>query len=321
MALQFRTLVRWLVPAWFNRDDQAKVNQVQALMLDAHSQRLRDGITQRFPSYAGDEALALIGSDRGIIRGRSETKARYAARLKAWRWPRGHRTRGSAFALLEQFSDYWSGLPVWSLDASGNRHDRDVDGDESYSYGNSWTWDAVSGWARFWLVLDATGLLMAQLDWGDADLWGGDWGVSDYTWGQQGATSDDVRAVRRLVTGKRPWRPAGTQPEWMIVSFDGTTPTPDATWEHWSQNVAGTQTATRSASYRYWSLAPAWNNTYAGDPTNFPDDTYIVDGTTEAGDPTSFPSSATLPRSGSSYAGDPTSFPASVQLLDDGDPP
>lgn len=296
---RFRDLVRWLVPAWFNRDDQEKVNYVQALLCDAHTQRLRDGVTARFPSYAGASALALLGRDRGIMRGRSETDAHYAERLKAWRFPRGHKVRGSAFALLRQVSEYWGGLPCWAIDASGNRHDLAADGTETYSYGNSWTWDGVSGWARFWIGLDVTGQ-PSQFS----------WDVSDY---------GDSAAMRRLLTG-RAWRPAGTQPEWLVVTFDGTTPTPDATWAHWSQNVAGTQTATRDADYRYWSLDPAWNNMYAGDPTNFPDDTYIADGSVEGGDPASFPSSAVLPRSGTATAGDPASFPTSVQLVDDGDP-
>jgi hypothetical protein len=298
MATNFRGLYKYMVPSWLYEGEGEIVLHSLSLILDAATQRMRDGLTARFPVYAGDSALALIGRDRGIPRGRAETVAHYAARLTAWRYPRGHRTRGSAFALLEQVSEYFGGIGCWTIDANLNRHVRTADGTEAYSYGYPWEWDTqpASNWSRFWLVVDGPAM--------PAD-----------------PVFEDVRAIRALFYGAIPWRPAGTQPEWMILQDafgDIVIPAGDD-WSRWSVNVAGAQLPLRWYGNRYWSLDPEHNNEYAGNPANFAAETLMADGTTYAGgDPTSFPASATLP-SGATYAGDPTSFPVLVRLVDDGD--
>lgn len=326
MALNFRETLLRIVPSWLSADDGGKVLFVLGVLIDASVERLRQGLDARFPSRTGPSALVLIGQDRGIQRGRSETDAHYAARLKAWRYPRGHRVRGSAFALLEQISEYWGAVADWVIDANGTRHDRTAAGVESYSYGNSWTWDSLTGLARFWVCVDGSDLFTEHPDFGDANLFGGSLGTDGaYVWGMAGWTYDDTRAMRRLMTG-RAWRPAGTQPEWLVVSLDGTDPTPDATWEHWSENTAGaagfrdnvgTQVAARDVDFRYVSLAPAYNNTYTGDPDNFPATVTLCDASTDTGDGAAWVTSTTLPDS-SSYAGD-DSWVTSVQLIDDGE--
>jgi hypothetical protein len=322
MAKTFRQVYKWLVPPFLLEGEGALVLESLSAIVDSATQRLRSGLEARFPSYAGESALALIGRDRGIVRGRSETAEHYAARLIAWRYPRGHRVRGSAFALLEQFSEYFGGVDCWTIDVRGSRHDRTAAGEESYSYGNAWDWDgegATPNWGRFFVVLDLEGIASEQLEWSDPDLWGGAFGDPDYTIGQLGINHEDVLALRRMMTG-RAWKPAGVRAEWVIVSLDGTEPTPDGTWLHWSRNVAGVQTPTRSAAHRYWSLSPAHNNVYAGDPDSFAETFPMLDGTTYDGDPTSFPTSFTLP-GGSTYSGNPDNFPSSLQLVDDGDIP
>jgi hypothetical protein len=129
--------------------------------------------------------------------------------------------------------------------------------------------------------------------------------------------------MRKLFRAPHAWRPAGTSPEWMIVQLSNWTsspvPVPDATWEHWSKNMAGVQTPSRDPAFRYISLAPDVNNAYAGNPANFPTSSVVAGGGTYAGNPASFPTSTTLPN-GSPYAGNPASFPRVVQLIDDGDP-
>lgn len=322
MALNFRNTLLRIVPHWLSADEGGKVLHVLGLLVDASAERLRQGLDARFPSRTGPSALALIGQDRGIQRGRSETDAHYAARLKAWRYPRGHRVRGSAFALLEQISEYWGAIADWVIDANGTRHDRSAAGVESYSYGNSWTWDSLTGLARFWVCVDGSSAFLEHPDFGDANLFGGSLGTGGaYVWGMTGWTYDDTRAMRRLLTG-RAWRPSGTQPEWLIVSLDGSEPAPDATWERWSKNSAGagdqvgTQVAARSADFRYISLAPAHNNTYAGDERNFPASVTLCDASTSAGDD-SWVASTTLPN-GSTSTGD-DSWVTSVQLIDDGE--
>lgn len=325
MALNFRQVVKWLVPAWLNDGEGAAVLWVLCAMKDAFTERTRQGLDARFPSRTVASANALTGADRGIGKGRTETNAHYAQRLIRWRWPRGHRTRGNPFALLEQASEYFGGVVCWTIDVRGNRYDRSAAGVETFSQGHAWNWDgaAVSPrWARGWLVLDLSTLASAQPDFGDADLWGGELGDPNYSVGMAGVSAEDALAIRDLVRAdaKRPWKPAGVRAEWAIVSLDGTEPTPDGTWLNWSQVVAGVRSATRDPAFRYFSLSPTKNNVYAGDPDVFGTTFPLVDGTPYSGDPDVFPTTITL-SDGSSYAGNPDNFPTTIRLLDDGDVP
>jgi hypothetical protein len=313
----FQTIFRFLTPSWLHTGEGELVLASLALIKDAFAERALQGLDARFPSRTGASALALTGQDRGIIRGRSETDAQYAARLIGWRYPRGHRTRGSAFALLSQVGAYWGDFVTWTIDRRGNYHERSASGAESYEYGVAWDWDstpATPQWARFWVAIEpSSGSGVAA--W--LDFWGGELSP-DVTVGQTGVTPDDVRAMVRLFEG-RAWKPAGTRAEWLIVSLDGSDQTPDGTWGTWSQNVSGTQIATRYSNWRFWALS-ATVNLYAGDVDNFPDDTEMPGGGTYAGDHNVFPASTTLP-DGSTYAGDHGTFPEIVRLVDDGSPP
>ncbi len=334
MAKNFRQLFRWLVPSWLggggaesatepeDADDGEKVLWSLAILKDAWLESLRQGLDARFPSRASESANQLTGADRGIPRGRDETNAHYAQRLIRWRYPYGHRVRGNSFSLLEQFSEYFGGVDGYVIDVTGNKRERTAAGALSYSYGNAWDWDgegAAPRWARFWVVLDLSAIASEQLDFGDPDLWGGELGTLGYSVGQQGVTAQDVEALRRMMRG-RAWKCAGTRPEWVIVSLDGTDPEPDGTWLNWSSNVGGTQTPTRSSAHRYWSLSPLTNNVYAGNPDSYADLLPLPGGGTYAGDPDNYPATITL-ASGAAYAGNPDNYPETIRLLDDGDLP
>ena len=249
MAKTFRSILRFLVPSWLND----AVTQSHADIIDENLARVRAGLEARFPSTAQPDALYLIGRDRGIPRGRTETADHYRQRLIAWRYPRGHRVRGSAFALLNQVSEYFGGIFCWTIDRNGNRHDRASDGSESFSYGYPWDWDGVVVGpgvprGRFWLVLNLQGVARPNPKIGDPNLWGGAIGGGrGYTVGHLGVTSDDVIAIRRLLYGDVPWRPAGTLGIYAVISLDGATPVPTAAWKDWTG---------RSPNYRYWRLTP-----------------------------------------------------------------
>lgn len=299
------------------------------------------------PRRTSPSALALISADRLILRGRSETDAHYAERLAQWRTGHhSHRARGTAWALLDQIAEYVGGARCYSLDPhravhvrgstpadvaepGGLTFDRDA---ESYGedFQPTFIWDVLDPtvhWSRFWVVLCAN----PQLPWvtetpnfGDAALWGGAVGTPGYCIGLSGWTPADTLAMRKLTRGRHEWRPAGTQPEWLIIQLTdweaGNDVQTDGSGyhEHWSRNDAGTQVPTRSTDSRYISLSPAVNNAYAGNPESFCEDATMAGGGTYAGDPASFPASVVLP-SGSTYAGDPARFPLTVQLVDDGD--
>lgn len=351
MARNFRELVPFKVPPFLLEGDGGAILHSLAMLKDITLQRVRDGLTARFPTKAGPSALALISADRMILRGRFETDAHHAERLTQWRTGHhSHRARGMAWALLDQIFNYvredspTGGARCWTIDARLAAHYRGVDAFDSLTfdpsegddaaeawtddYQGAWTWDGLDPdvhWSRFWVVLNANPELPwieEAPDFGDADLWGGAIGTLGYCVGLVGWNPTDTLAMRKLTRSKHPWRPGGTQPEWLVISLIDWTVAgevqPDATWEHWSSNVAGTQTPTRSTDARYISLSPHINNVYSGNPDSFCDDSTMAGGGTYAGDPTSFPASTVLPH-GETYAGDPASFPLAPQLVDDGD--
>ena len=320
--MRFRDLYQYLVPAWLYNGQGGAVLYSLSALIDAQAQKARDSLECRFPRRASASANALTSADRGIFRGRAETDAHYAERLVRWRWPRGHRTRGSAFAWLEQVGEYWGGLPVESVDARGNRFSRTAAGVETAVHGTAWTWDdePASSWSRFWGILDGRGVFTAHpLNWDDA--YGGTWDPdSTYTIGQLGAAPGDAAAMRAMLRGRRAWKPAGTQAEWLIVVVDGAPSAivPDATWERWSRvDEFGVRVETRSSSARYWRLRDAVN-TYAGDAALWSGATRPGSGLYYEGDPASWPASAAGP-DGTVYTGDPAVWPASALLPDDGD--
>lgn len=323
MALNFRSLYKWFLPGSYHVEDTdgEKVLYSLALIEDAFDQMARDRVEARFPSRAGESALALIGADRGIIRGRAETEEHYAARLIPWRYPRGHRVRGNAVALLEQIWEYFGGgFELHTIQDNGLSFSRSDVGDEAVSNYGGWDWDSATvttGPYRFWIVIDGTSLITATPDYGDPLLYGGQHGDSSYAIGHEGISADDVNAIRRLFRG-RAWKPAGTRAMWACVSFDGTDPVPEGLYGRWSVNAAGNYAACRSPDYRYWALDPT-ALLYSGVQV-FPDSADLPGGGTYAGDPASFPLSAVEP-GGFVYAGNPARFLVSAKLVDDGSIP
>lgn len=319
---RFQNIFSFLVPSWLSEGEGGLVLASLGLIKDAFLERAEQGLDARFPTRTGPSALALIGDDRGIVRGRSETIEQYARRLIAWRYPRGHRTRGSAFALLSQVVAYWGDAITFAntIDKSSNLHVTLADGTESYFYGAiTWNWDGTPispNWARFWLgiTVSATSGIGAWPDFDDPELWGGALNA-DVCVGIRGITPDDARAMRRLFTG-RAWKPAGTRAEWLIVNLDGSAPASDGTWGTWSRNVAGTQTATRPAGWRFVALTAVLNE-YAGNAANWPDDYDAPGGGTYAGT-SAWADEITLV-DGSTYAGDSATF-TTPTLPDDGSP-
>ncbi|MFA5436586.1 MAG: hypothetical protein WC372_11165 [Candidatus Neomarinimicrobiota bacterium] len=316
MASRFRSVYTWLLPAWLTEGEGGKVAHALTLIVDAGVQRLRDSLEARMPRRAGPSALRLIGDDRGIPRGRSETAEHYAERLVRWRYPRGHRCRGSAFALLEQVSEYWGGLPTATVDARGTWHLRSADGVETVDRSLDWTWDArpASDWARFWVLIDARGVLSEWAPWGGEP-------DSEETIGQVGATVWDVRALRDLLYGPRPWRPAGTLPEWAVVVLEGELVDidPDATWARWSTvDEFSVRTESRDPNARYWALDPERLLPYAGDATLWTDVPLLDGGGDYEGDDEVWLDAIPLADTGEAE-GSGVEYPATIRLVDDGE--
>lgn len=252
----FRAIARSLGPSWLLSEGHGeRVAYTISVLLDAFMQRAKEGLEARFPSRTSPSGQALIGQDRGILKGKTETYEHYAARLKRWRWPRGHRVRGNAFALLEQIAEYFGGMRCYTIDPKGTIDLREFDGTESTSYDNEWDWDgtpATPNWARFWIVLDPAPDHPEIIPW--PTLGDGAWGSLDpqvnrlKCLGHQGITPDDARAIKGLLRGRIQWRPGGTRKEWVIVALEPTSgggPVPDGEWATYQG---------RSAAFRYWNL-------------------------------------------------------------------
>jgi len=321
---RFRQIFYDLLPWWLTNGEGELVQYSLGFMRDHMVTRARLSLEARLPSRAGASALALLGADRGIIRGRTESRESYVARLKAWRYPRGHRIRGNAFALLDQIANYWGAtlFDVSTISRNLVRNRREPDGTETTTYSTEWTWDDgdLAQWGRFWVVMQCQpgsgiGYTPAL---GDPALWS----YNDPTAciGLTGMTPEDVVAMRRLFRG-RAWKPAGTRAEWMIFSKDGGFPVYEAgDQKNWGVDSGGVRIPGRYPAYRYVSLSPSANNTYSGDPTKFPTTVRLLGGADYTGDPTNFTTTATLP-GGRVYTGNPARFPDKVLLVDDGDAP
>lgn len=256
MAHTFREVVRFMLPSWMTQGEGGLVHYVAAAIIDAANERVRQGLRARFPSLAGPSALALIGEDRGIVRGRTEATEHYVQRLIAWRFPRGHRVRGNAFAMLEQIAEYFGGIRTWTIDRNQTRRARAVDGTETFTYDYAWNWDGIAAsprWGRFWIVIDPVPELPGVKPWPTFGVgtWGGAATIGaiarSVSVGQQGVTPDDCRAIRDLFRGRHPWHCAGTMPQVAILTFDGAAPVPAGSWAHY---------AGRNGAFRYWNVTP-----------------------------------------------------------------
>lgn len=343
MARRFRGLRYFLAPPWLTgKGDGEKIAYTLEAMLDVFTEKLRQGLEARFPSRAGLSALRLITGDRGLLRGRSETNAALAERLKAWRTPRTHAVRGNAYEALLQIWHYWGGIYAATVDAHGLRHeiaaDDEPDADEmanpdtlaAWVDSGDTTWDdldADTHWSRFWVILQPTAAhnVEPSPDFGDADLWGGALGTPGYTLGQTSVTPEDVSAMRALFA-EFAWN-GPSVPEWVVLVFDGDDVDgvePDPEWKYWSKDDgSGTRIAARSSDYRYWSLSPQRNNTYSGDRSRpWPEAVTMVDGSVYVADRTNGAAwgAVTLPN-GETYTGVRTRFPTRILLVDDGSVP
>lgn len=247
MAFSFRSIFRRLLPHWLLDGDGEKVHYSHALLFDAMSERLRQGIRARFPADAPEDALALIGRDRRITRGFAEPSDNYRLRLPGFlnEW----RLAGAAWPMLHQLLGYCGylagGMVVRTVDNRGNWNTIDAAGaTSSRPNAGNWNWDGdVDKWARFWPILYPPAELWTQgPTLGDPDLWGGAIGTPGYTVGST-ATPEQVAAVKHIV---REWKPAGTRCPKVVVAFDAddfeqtdlTPPNPDGDWNEPDNRIA-----------------------------------------------------------------------------------
>lgn len=100
---RFRTIWKFLIPGWLQRGQGELVQYTQGLLKDAFAEASHQTALLHFPSVCADDALDMHGRSRGLPRGVLESADAYRTRLLGWRYPKGHRVRGTRAALLEQF--------------------------------------------------------------------------------------------------------------------------------------------------------------------------------------------------------------------------
>lgn len=125
---KFRDTLWLLCPPWLQHGYAQAVLYAVSVQLDAGADALNAGVKIRFPGVYTPESLGMIGAERRIRRGLSESDANYAQRLV--RWLEDHKRRGGPYAMLDQM--YWHYAPdtfpitisypsgaVFSMDAAG----------------------------------------------------------------------------------------------------------------------------------------------------------------------------------------------------------
>lgn len=116
-----------LSPTALLRPNGAAFEAAFGSVKDAQLDRDIAAVKAKYPNVAPSDALSIIGADRGIPRGQSETDAAYAARLvNAWNtWP----WAGTPYGMLQAFraTGYTNvficqpnGGKEFTLDANGN---------------------------------------------------------------------------------------------------------------------------------------------------------------------------------------------------------
>lgn len=144
---------RWVlqkVPPWLRRADGGNILSAIGEVADTIVDRHGAGVRLRFPN-SDEDALALCGEERRIIRGPLEPAPAYALRVQAWL--EAHRRRGSVYTLLEQWHAYNFGAErtIEIVYASGTRYTLASDGTITK---DSITWSpGGTGWARAWAFL------------------------------------------------------------------------------------------------------------------------------------------------------------------------
>lgn len=191
------------IPGWL-RDEWGEAWQ-RGIALVAHESLARGAIAAllaRLPGRAPDDALPLIGDDRGIERGLNETRFSYVTRLRrafaAWR------AAGTSAGVQRELraAGFLSALVIEAKDR----------------------FPGIEPWARFWVEIRDPSLVNATWSWGDGTRWG-----TGAVWGGVNPAAHDL--IQRIV---RRWKGPHTRCE--AVSIIVTEPVWGSGW-HWGDGT------------------------------------------------------------------------------------
>lgn len=217
--MPFRDSIAAISPPWLTRTIGGGLSYACGLVLDGIAQWEIEGVKARMPGVGTPDALYLIGRDRQLDRGPSETDDAYASRLTqafdTWA------TAGAGPTLLRQLRIYFTpstDTPIRLVSNAGVWHTINLTTDvvtKVVSSPSNWEWDAYAStrWWRGWVVIDSSVAPWTRDLWDLVGLWG-DGG----TWGSD-ATPDEVGALKRIVSK---WKPAHITCMNIIVTFTAT---------------------------------------------------------------------------------------------------
>ena len=177
-ALTFRDTLARIVPKWLQGTIGARVLYSMAVHLDGALDLVAEGVKARFPGRpdAAIDALPLIGNERRIRRGPTETVEHYSGRLLTW-WD-DHKRRGGPYALLDQVGRYWDGATTFQIDLvyeMGQHFIRNlglIGGPQDGLPPMSGPYDSdTAHWARWWLVFQWPTSIGDDGLWSDPGTW------------------------------------------------------------------------------------------------------------------------------------------------------
>lgn len=184
MADTYRELMLQIAPPWLATEHAAPFILGMGDVKDSLLWRMREAVKIRFPTYATNDAITMMGGERGIVRGANETRESYAARVReAWdSWE----SAGTAEALLKQLAGagYAAVIPI----TNGRIYSLDGDGAlviETLPIDSWWVDPDPDLWAFFDVII-----------------------VAPFPWGADPTPadgSDEAELVKRIV---RKWKPS-----------------------------------------------------------------------------------------------------------------
>lgn len=192
LLLTIRDMMREKSPPWLRGRVGERFMYAVGVQFDAFVDAAVGAVKTRFPGLYHDDSLPYLGRDRRITRGRNETSAVFAVRLR--RWLDDHRTRGGPYAMLAQLFAYYADAPVAMqlVYRSGRRYTMDVVGAVTRS-DSPFAPDADAlKWARWWLFMDWPDAIPPARTYGDGLLYGTD---AVYGSGLTPAEVADIRLV------------------------------------------------------------------------------------------------------------------------------
>jgi hypothetical protein len=225
-----------------------------ALHFDAIVDWTVRGVTARYPELAPPDALPALGRERGIRRGFSEAVHSYRARLMVWLVSR--KSRGNAYALMDQLAGYMSPNAgrIRVVNANGHWFTREPDGTRAWSARtpSNWIWDLYyAAWSRYWVIIYPPTELWTTRRWGGGHRWG-----SAAAWGST-ILPEQARALREVVAE---WNPPHAACWRIVLAFDSEVfdpalpagaGNPNGDYYYWHKDSAAVAVRARDARGRY----------------------------------------------------------------------